>query len=295
MGNSKAGVIPTRRTPATTESRPLRERLRAMYPASSGHTVKKWLEGSRVRVNGDVVRRGDVRVASDDRVDLTSAPLPPFPPSMRLVHEDDEILVVDKPAGLLTIATERERERTAYRLLSEYVASRAAEAHRRSIFIVHRLDRETSGLLVFAKTPPAKLKLQDQFKARSVERAYLAIVEGRVRDESGVLRSRLAEDRSLRVRPTAGRAGKDAVTRFRVVERRRDTTVLELALETGRRGQLRVQLAELDHPIVGDRAYGSKRNPIGRVCLHAIRLAFVHPRGRRMRFESPAPREFQRV
>jgi 23S rRNA pseudouridine1911/1915/1917 synthase len=266
-----------------------------MFPASSGHTVKKWLDGSRVRVNGEIVRRGDVAVSSNDRVELTSAPPAPFPAALRLVHEDDEIVVVDKPAGLLTIATERERERTAYRLLTEYVASRAVKPHRRPVFIVHRLDRETSGLVVFAKTPPAKLRLQDQFKARSVERVYVAVVEGRVRDESGLLRSRLTEDRSLRVRPTSGRGGKDAMTRYRVVERRRDTTVLELTLETGRRGQLRAQLAALGHPIVGDRFYGSTKNPVGRVCLHATRLGFVHPRGQRMRFESPVPRELSRV
>ena len=272
----------------------LRERLRAMYPTTSGRSVKKWLETGRVRVNGDVVRRGDVPVEASDRVALTASPPPPFPSALRLVHEDDDVLVVDKPTGLLTVATERERQWTAYRMLAEYVSSRASRPHIRPIFVVHRLDRDTSGLLVFAKTPLAKVKLQEQFKARSLERLYVAVVEGRVRDSSGALRSRLGEDRSLRVRPTGDRAGKEAVTQYRVLERRRDTTVLELALETGRRGQIRAQLAALGHPIVGDRAYGARKNSIGRVCLHAIRLGFVHPRGHRVRFDSPVPPAFTR-
>jgi 23S rRNA pseudouridine1911/1915/1917 synthase len=274
---------------------PLRERLRTMHPTASGRSVKKWLETGRVRVNGDVVRRGDVFVGPTDRVELTASPPPPFPSALRLVHEDDDVLVVVKPTGLLTIATERERERTAYRMLAEYARARASRPHLRPLFVVHRLDRDTSGLLVFARTPLAKVKLQEQFKARSPERLYVAVVEGRVRDDSGALRARLGADRSLRVRPRGGRAGRDAVTQYRVLERRRDTTVLELRLATGRRGQIRAHLAALGHPIVGDRAYGARRNSIGRLCLHAIRLGFVHPRGQRMQFESPVPPAFARA
>ncbi|HEV8673047.1 MAG TPA: RNA pseudouridine synthase, partial [Methylomirabilota bacterium] len=165
----------------------------------------------------------------------------------------------------------------------------------RRIFVVHRLDRETSGLLVFAKSLPVKRALQAQFRRRTPERIYLARVEGVVRESAGELTSHLVEDRALRVRSRrdAGR-GKEAVTRYRVLERYRDATLLELALLTGRRGQLRAQLAALGHPIVGDRAYGSRRDPLRRVCLHAIRLGFVHPSGRRIVFESPPPPAFRR-
>ena len=219
--------------------------------------------------------------------------MPPatFPPSLARVHEDDDLLVVDKPAGLLTIATERERQRTAYRLLRDYVA---AQPGRQRLFIVHRLDRETSGLLVFAKSEPVKRALQAQFEARTVERVYVAVVEGRIGAAAGTLRARVAEDpRSLRVRTT--RRGSEAVTRYRVLERRAHSTVLELALETGRRGQIRAQLAALGHPIVGDTEFGSRRDPVRRVCLHATRLGFRDGTGRARRYESPAPAAFARA
>lgn len=247
-----------------------------------------------MRVNGDVVRRGDGEVAASDRVTL-GAPPATFPPSLALVHEDDDLIVIDKPAGLLTIATERERHRTAYRMLRDYVA---AQPGRQRLFIVHRLDRETSGLLVFAKSEPVKRALQAQFEARTVERVYVAVVEGRVAAATGTLRARVLEDpRSLRVRTTRreGGSGREAVTRYRVLERRAHSTVLELTLETGRRGQIRAQLAEIGHPIVGDTEFGSRRDPIRRLCLHATRLGFLDGTRRARRYDSPAPAAFARA
>lgn len=270
----------------------LKDRLEKLYPEASLRTMKRWLEAGRVRVNGRVVRRGDAPIAPDDRV-LLGAPPPPFPAPLRLVHEDESLLVVDKPAGLLTIATERERERTAYRLLADYLSSRRDARHRgQPLFVVHRLDRETSGLLVFARRPDVKRALQEQFERRAIERVYVAVVEGRVRSDAGTLRDRLREDRSLRVRLARGREGREAITHYRVLARGKDTTRLELRLETGRRGQLRAQLAELGHPIVGDAAFGSSRNPLRRVCLHATRLAFVDARRGPLHFESPVPQAF---
>ena len=252
-------------------------------------------------VGGRVVRRGDVPLAADGRVELGSPPGPSFPSGLGLVHEDEDLIVVDKPPGLLTIATERERERTAYRLLADYVGGHGPSCEGKvrgapRLFIVHRLDRETSGLLVFAKSAAAKRRLQSQFEARTVERRYVAVVEGRMADERGTLKSRLREDRALRVRPTRDRsAGREAITDYRVIARGAGTTLLELSLVTGRRGQIRVQLAALGHPIVGDRAYGPARDPLRRLCLHATRLTFAHPRGHRVSFESPAPTTFVRL
>jgi 23S rRNA pseudouridine1911/1915/1917 synthase len=271
----------------------LDERLKALYPDASGRSLKQWLATSRVRVNGAVVRRGDVPVAVDDRVELTAAPPPACPRPLDLVHEDRDILVVDKPSGLLSVATEGERTRTAYRLLRDWVAARGPAGAR--LFIVHRLDRETSGLIVFAKTVAAKRALQSQFAARAVERIYVALVEGVPRMTEGTLTSRLAEDRSLRVRPTSDRrAGREAITRYRVVARRREGTLLELRLVTGRRGQIRAQLATAGHPIAGDREFGARTDPLGRLALHATRLGFAHPGGGRVVFESPPPPAFGR-
>lgn len=275
---------------------PLIDRLHALYPDASRTTLRKWLAAGRVRVRGAVERRAETPVAAGERVLLGAPPPPAFPEPLRLVHEEEQFLVVDKPAGLLTIATERERERTAYRLLAGYVEGQARRARGPRLFIVHRLDRETSGLLVFAKSGAAKGALQAQFKARRVERLYVAVVDARVDADEGRLESFLVQDRSLRVRASRDTLrGKEAVTLYRVLERRRDSTVLELSLQTGRRGQIRAQLAELGHPVAGDAAYGSRRNPIRRVCLHATRLGFVGPDGRPRRFDSPVPSSFRRA
>ena len=271
----------------------LDERLKALYPDASRRGLKQWLATSRVRVNGAVVRRGDVPVGAGDRVELTAPPPPACPRPLVLVHEDRDILVVEKPSGLLSVATEGERTRTAYRLLRDWVTARGPAGAR--LFIVHRLDRETSGLIVFAKTVKAKRALQSQFAARAVERVYVALVEGVPRTTEGTFTSRLVEDRSLRVRPASDRrAGREAITRYRVVAQRREGTLVELRLETGRRGQIRAQLAAAGHPIAGDREYGGRTDPLRRLALHATRLGFVHPRGGRVVFESPAPPAFGR-
>ncbi len=257
----------------------LLDRLRATFPDSSGRTLRQWLAAGRVRVNDAVARDARLPVGPEDVVALSAAGQAPFPSALRRVYEDDHLVVVDKPAGLLTIATERERHRTAYRLLWDYLA---ASVPRGRPFVVHRLDRDTSGLLVVAKSPAVKRALQDQFEARRVERVYVAVVEGRVRAERGTLVGRVG--------------GRDAITHYRVLERRRDVTLLEVGLGTGRRHQIRVQLADLGHPIVGDRDHAGGRSPIGRLCLHATRLGFVHPAtGAAMRFESAPPAAFRRV
>jgi 23S rRNA pseudouridine1911/1915/1917 synthase len=266
-------------------------RLRAEFADSSTRRLKAWLAEGRVRVNGAVVRDPRAPVRAEDALDL-GRPGTAFPPGLRRVHEDDLMVVVDKPPGLLTIATEREREHTAYHLLWEYLSTRRPP---RRPFVVHRLDRETSGLLVFATTPGAKRHLQAQFEQRSAQRLYVAVVEGRVRDDAGTLTSRLVQDRALRVR-TDREAGRTAITHYRVAARGRDATLLELRLGTGRRHQLRVQLAELGHPVVGDRLHGSSRNPLRRLCLHATRLGFLHPAtGAAVAFTSPAPPAFRRL
>jgi len=265
----------------------LHDRLRALFSDASGRSLKQWLESGRVEVNGRICRDGRATVAPTDQVALGVRGRVPFPRGLGLVHEDEAIVVVDKPAGLLTMASERERERTAYRLLWDYLA---AQRPRARPFIVHRLDRETSGLLVFAKSPEAKRRLQAQFEARAVERIYVALVKGHMRRESGTLESRLVEDRSLRVHTTRAPGGTRAITSYRVLSRGQDTTRVELSLGTGRRRQIRVQLAAIGHPIVGDRALGGPGGQFRRLCLHATRLGFVHPvSGTALRFDSAAP------
>lgn len=272
-------------------------RLKTLFPEASGQSRKTWLARGRVTVDGQVVRDPRTRVAPSARVALGHETIArtPLASPLRLVYEDDHLLVVEKPPDFLTIATESQRERTVYRLVRDYLA--AARPPGRP-FIVHRLDRETSGLLVLAKSTQAKTQLQSQFASRAVERAYVAVVEGRVVENAGTLEDRIVQNKALHVR-IAKRGESDAklaVTRYRVRERRALVTVLDLGLETGRRRQIRVQLAALGHPVVGDRDHGAATDPVHRLCLHAAALGFVHPTtGARLRFECPVPAAFGRV
>jgi 23S rRNA pseudouridine1911/1915/1917 synthase len=209
----------------------------------------------------------------------------------RIVFEDDAIIVVDKPAGLLTMATDTEKVRTVY---ADLRANATRKRPPEKIFIVHRLDREASGLLVFAKTIEAKNLLQDQFKDHSAGRVYTALVEGRVKKQEFTIRSNLAENAAFRVYVTNdSKVGKRAVTHVRVLKTNPKTTLLEIRLETGRKHQIRVHLAEAGHPIVGDKNYGSQTNPIGRLALHGSHLRFRHPRTKQvMHFDSAPPASF---
>ena len=210
---------------------------------------------------------------------------------INIVFEDASVIVVDKPAGLLTIATEAEKEKTAY-------AALRARANRKKppekIFIVHRLDREASGLLVFAKTIEAKEGLQNQFKDHTAGRRYCAVVEGRVEADDFSIRSYLAENAAYRVYSTRNKgSGKLAITHVHVVRRKPKATLVQVRLETGRKHQIRVHLAEQGHPIVGDKIYGRQSTPIRRLALHGEYLSFRHPgTGKRMEFESRYPKSF---
>jgi 23S rRNA pseudouridine1911/1915/1917 synthase len=210
---------------------------------------------------------------------------------IRIIFEDNELVVADKPAGLLTMATHREKEKTLYALLRAQLNTKRPPE---KLFIVHRLDREASGLLVFAKTIAAKEGLQDQFKDHSAGRTYIAVVEGRVQKNDFSIRSYLAENAAYRVYSTPNKkVGSLAVTHVHTKKRNSRTSVLEVRLETGRKHQIRVHLADMGHPIVGDKNYGSRTNPIRRLALHGVSLSFKHPlSGESMRFDSPYPKDF---
>lgn len=211
-------------------------------------------------------------------------------PGIQILHEDEDVIVIDKAAGLLSISTDKETINTAYHLLSEYV-KRANPKHR--IFIVHRLDRETSGVMVFAKNKEAQQTLQNNWKQRVTERTYIAVVEGRVK-ESGTITSWLTEDQTFTMHSSlTENHGKKAVTHYEVIHTNRSQSLLKINLDTGRKNQIRIHMKELGHPIVGDKKYGAKTHPYRRLALHAHVLTFKHPAtNKEMHFESAIPPVF---
>lgn len=214
-----------------------------------------------------------------------------LPMGMEILFEDRDVIVIAKAAGLLTIATDGERERTAHAALTDYVRKGNPKSPHR-VFIVHRLDRDTSGLLVFARSEEAKHRLQEAWP--EVEKTYLAVVEGAPPLEEDTISSHLAENAAGKVYQTRDpEAGKLSHTRYRIRERRGERTVLEVSLLTGRKNQIRVHLAGIGCPIVGDAKYGNADRKSKRLALHSWRLAFPHPwDGRRMEFETPPPSSF---
>jgi len=214
-----------------------------------------------------------------------------LPHGMRSLYEDRDLIVIDKPSGLLTIAAGGERERTAYWLLCEALRQRG---EKRRVAVVHRLDRDTSGVLVFAKSDEAKRALMDNWDTAVVERMYVALVEGAFPETEGRIDAPLGEDRSGRV--IVVQAGIPAATRWRVIETGNGYTLLELNLETGRRNQIRAHLDWLGRPVTGDKKYSSRSDPIGRLALHAQRLVLHHPfDGRLLEFDVPPPPDFRRA
>ena len=217
------------------------------------------------------------------------------PGGMTILHEDKEIIVVVKPAGLLTIGTERDKTRTAHYLLNDYVRKGDPKSRNR-VYVVHRLDQDTSGLLLFAKSEAAKIFLQENWE--NTEKYYLAIVHGRLTAKEGVITSYLSENAAQRVYSTPDSAqGKLATTEYKVLqESRKGFSLVEIHLLTGRKHQIRVHFAEKGHPLVGDRKYNNNAPVANRLALHARSLTFTHPfNGRRMTFDTGMPEDFVRL
>lgn len=211
-----------------------------------------------------------------------------LPKGLQVLYEDKDLMVVDKPAGLLTVSTEREKTRTAHFILTEYFRKGCGRCRKR-LFVVHRLDRDTSGLLIFAKSEEAMDRLKAGWK--QTEKKYLAIVHGRCEKASGTITSYLAEDESYNVYTTSDHTrGKLAQTAYTVLKMTKNFTLLEVVLLTGRKNQIRVHLAGMGHPIVGDEKYGKADDSQERMALHARSISFKHPySGRQLAFESEVP------
>ena len=207
-----------------------------------------------------------------------------------ILYEDKEIIVVNKPAGLLCISTEKQKEKTMYHMVSTYLKK---SNPRSKVYIVHRLDKDTSGIVVFAKNVSMKLALQNNWNEIVTKRGYVALVEGNVEKDKGVVKSYLKETKTLLVYSTNDKSGKLAITEYRKLICNSLYTLLDINIKTGRKNQIRVHMKDIGNVIVGDKKYGAKQNPIRRLCLHANVLEFIHPLNKKkLYFETDIPDNF---
>lgn len=258
-------------------------------------TVKALLAHRQIAVNGKATTQFDVIVKPGDQVavyfDKNNTAF--SHPMLNIIYEDDSLIVVDKMSGLLSMATERDKEKTAYHILSDYV-KRIHPGN--CIFILHRLDRETSGLMMFAKNSKVQEALQKNWDNVVTERKYIAVVEGCPKKESGKIKSYIAENSAFIVHQSNSAEGKIAITNYKVLKSNKQYSLIELELETGRKNQIRVHMQELGTPVTGDKKYGAQSNPINRLALHAFKLRFIHPvSNKEMDFETPIPKRFMQL
>lgn len=298
--NHKPGAERARFKPDIIETYPviaeveLLDFLLASMPQRKRTNVKELLKHSQVAVNNMPQTKHNTRLHPGDvvKINLVREFRRFYHRRLQMVYEDDYIIVVNKGYGLLSMGTDRIKDGTAYSILREYVKwSNPAN----KLFIIHRLDRDTSGLMMFAKTERAKDEMQHNWNNMVLNRQYLAVVDGQPENTEGTIRSYLAENSQHEVYSTDNpEAGQLAVTRYRVMKSRNGRTLMAVELDTGRKNQIRVHMKELGNPISGDRRYGGKPNSIHRLALHAQTLRFIHPVTRQeMNFTTPIPASFQ--
>ena len=278
--------------------------LRGALPGSSWNEVRRLVASGKVTVDGAAVTDPSLRLAGGEALAWRlSAPDPRRAPpaGFRVVHEDVHVIVIDKPEGIMSVPYERKDTGTALDLVREAWRRQGRRATTTPLYVVHRIDKDTSGLLCFAKTKPGERGLHRIFKQHLAERAYLAVAHGDVRP--GRIESQLVPDRGDGLRGSTSRPAEDAqrsVTHVRVIERLPAATVCSVRLETGRTHQIRIHLAEAGHPLVGETVYirdftrdGRPLLPAQRLLLHAATLGFEHPvTGAPLRWESPLPPAF---
>lgn len=265
-------------------------------PAQTRNNIKSLLTHRQVIVNDKVVTQYNhpLRPGQEVVINWALVRAQDKIKGLKIIYEDADLIVIDKPAGLLSMASDEEKQHTAYRQLTDYVRIDNPEYR---IFIVHRLDRDTSGVMLFAKNEAVKRALQDKWKEVVTDRAYIAVVEGRVKKQADTVRSWLLETKTgLMYSGSKAGDGLEAITHYRLLQANDKYSLLEIRLETGRKNQIRAHMKDIGHSIVGDKKYGASTNPLGRLGLHAHILAFHHPTtGELLRFETEVPKTFTRL
>ena len=264
----------------------LLDALAIVAPDSSKTTLRSWLKEERVFVDGILEKVGTRHLKKGQVVTVGVKSAPPIS-GLRILYEDTHLIVVDKPSGLLSVSAAFEKAKTAHAALKNHYRPR-------KVYVVHRLDQETSGVMLFAFSEKAYENLKKAFEEHHIGRYYIGIVEGQLLQNQGTWESYLYEDENYMVHETLDlNRGRLAITHYEVLNSNKLYSCVKFTLETGRKNQIRVQCKAAGHSIAGDTKYGSVRNPIRRLCLHAKGLVFEHPiSGKKMEFDSPLPKEF---
>ena len=269
--------------------------LREKMPAQSQHTIRHLIANHQVAVGGAPVSLFKYALYPEDEVTVTWNPIRKRErKDLPIIYEDEDIIAIDKPSGLLSVASEREKGKTAYRLVSDYITQKDKNAR---IFVVHRLDEDTSGVLIFAKSFAVKEALQLHWQEIVTKRGYYAIVEGEDIPEAGRLRDYLTIDDTYTVHVTRDKKkGKLAITNYRKIASKNGLSLLDVAIETGRKNQIRAQLGHIGYYVIGDDRYGEPIDPLGRLGLHAYELSLTNPLNQKTYdLKSGMPESFKRL
>lgn len=268
------------------ENEILIEFLKKMFSNLSKNSVKSLLHNEKVFVNGNMTTKYNYELNIGDVVEIRDK----VAKNIDIIYEDKDIIVINKPSGLLTVATEKEKNKTAYHLVMEYLKKKNKNNR---IFVIHRLDKDTSGIIMFAKNERAKHLYQDNWNDIVKKRCYYAVIDGKMQKKEGTIKSYLKENGNM-VYSVKDRSGKLAVTEYKVLKERKNISLLDINLKTGRKNQIRVHMKENKTPILGDLKYGEKSKLINRLALHAYKLELINPVTKKLLiFEASMPNEIK--
>ena len=269
--------------------------LSNIHPESKKNSLRRMIDFGRVLVDGNRATRAKEIITPGAIVEILSRSEADIPQKKQhgiledpiILYEDEQIIVVEKPSGLLSVATSKGEPDTMF----DRVLHWSKRNQRKRVYLIHRLDRETSGCLILAKSPETRKFLQSQFQQRSIKRIYHAVVLGKPPTNSGISTSRIKESKNKLVRliPNNEKSGKEAITIWKTVKEASINSLVRIKIETGRRAQIRLHMSELGCPVIGDKIYGIGKSSVSRLCLHASELKFTHPNGRKITVKSKIP------
>lgn len=271
----------------------LLEFLFELFPSQSRNSVKSLLASRRVSVDGAPITQFNFKLVPGDTVIISKTAIRRKTRSnLPIIYEDDSLIVINKPSGLLSIASDKEKGSTAYRMLSDYVQQK--DKHNR-VFVVHRLDEDTSGVLMVAKNVEIQQALQANWNDIVTKRGYYGVVEGQLKEKKGTVKSYLRKNaQNMMYSVKSPKDAQLAITHYKVMQENEQYSLLDINIDTGRKNQIRVHMGDLGHHIIGDDKYGNPSNPIKRLGLHAYCLEFTHPfTHKKMKFTAPIPQEFK--